>query len=53
VRVLQFGTAMPAQVSAQIPAWHPILGKMNIANPQEKQLRIDNLSRSLETLQVK
>lgn len=53
VSILQFGMEMPAHGSAQMPVWGPILGKMNLTNPQEKQLRISNLSRYLETLQVK
>jgi hypothetical protein len=36
-----------------MPVWGPILGKMEMTNPQEKLLRISNLSRYLETLQVK
>ena len=53
VSILQFGMEMRAHGSAQMPVWGPILGKMNQTNPQEKQLRISNLSRYLETLQVK
>jgi len=53
VTVLQNGADMPAHGSAQMPVWGPIFGKMNVSNPQEKQLRISNLSRYLETLQVK
>jgi mono/diheme cytochrome c family protein len=53
VSILQFGMEIPAHGSAQMPVWGPILGKMNLTNPQEKQLRISNLSRYLETLQVK
>jgi hypothetical protein len=30
-----------------------ILGKINQTNPQERMLRVSNLSRYLETLQVK
>jgi hypothetical protein len=36
-----------------MPVWGPILGKMNQSNPQDKLLRVSNLSRYLETLQVK
>ncbi len=52
VTVLQFGSEMPAHGSAQMPVWGPILSKMNRTNPQEKQLRMSNLSRYLETIQV-
>jgi len=33
--------------------WGPILGKMNVSNPQDRLLRISNLSRYLETIQAK
>jgi hypothetical protein len=33
--------------------WGPVLGKMDQANTQERQLRISNLSRYLETIQAK
>jgi hypothetical protein len=36
-----------------MPVWGPILGGMNQSNPQEKLLRISNLTRYLETLQSK
>lgn len=51
--VLQFGSEMPAHGSAQMPIWGPILGRMNHGSPQDKQLRIANISRYLGTLQVK
>ena len=53
VSVLQNGTNLPVHGTAQMPVWGPILGKMNMTNPQDKMLRISNLSRYLETLQVK
>ena len=31
----------------------PILGRMNLTHPTDKQIRISNLSRYLETIQVK
>jgi len=36
-----------------MPVWGPILGKMDKANSQQKQLRISNLSRYLESIQAK
>ena len=51
VAILQFGSEVPAHGSASMPVWGPILGNMNRANTQEKQLRISNLSRYLETIQ--
>lgn len=51
--VLQFGSPVSAHGSAEMPVWGPIFGKMNQSNPQDKQLRISNLSRYLETIQAK
>lgn len=52
--VLQFGAEVPAaHGSAQMPVWGPILGKMNPNNLQEKELRMSNLTRYLEKIQVK
>ncbi len=53
VAVLQFGSDVPAHGSAQMPVWGPILGKMNQTNPQDKLLRISNLSRYLESIQAR
>jgi mono/diheme cytochrome c family protein len=53
VCVLQFGAEIPSRRSAEMPVWGPILAKMNVSNPQYTLLRISNLSRYLETLQVK
>jgi mono/diheme cytochrome c family protein len=51
VAVLQFGTEVQAHGSATMPVWGPILGNMNRTNLQDKQLRISNLARYLETIQ--
>ncbi|HEX3892709.1 MAG TPA: c-type cytochrome [Terracidiphilus sp.] len=51
VTVLQFGSALPSHGSAEMPVWGPILGKMNVANAQDKQLRISNLSRYIDSIQ--
>jgi mono/diheme cytochrome c family protein len=53
VTVLQFGSEIPSHGSQEMPVWGPILTNMNRYNPQDKQLRISNLSRYLETIQVK
>jgi len=53
VTVLENGSLLPAHGTAEMPVWGPILGKMNTTNPQDKTLRVSNLSRYLETLQVK
>ncbi|MBS1803607.1 MAG: c-type cytochrome [Acidobacteria bacterium] len=51
VSILEFGTERSAHGSAKMPVWGPILGTMNRANLQDKQLRISNLARYLETIQ--
>jgi len=53
VSVLDNGVQIPAHGSVEMPVWGPILAKMNVSNPQDKLLRVSNLSRYLETLQVK
>lgn len=53
VAVLQSGADVPAHGSAEMPVWGPILGKMSQSSNQEKQLRISNLTRYLESIQVK
>ena len=53
VSVLQNGAEIPSHGTAEMPVWGPILGKMNQSNPQDRLLRISNLSRYLETMQVK
>jgi mono/diheme cytochrome c family protein len=53
VSALQFGSAIAPRGTDEMPVWGPILGKMNQTNPQELLLRISNLSRYLETLQLK
>jgi mono/diheme cytochrome c family protein len=51
--VLQFGTEMPSHGSAVMPVWGPILGNMEVGNIQDKQLRMSNLTRYLETIQAR
>jgi mono/diheme cytochrome c family protein len=53
VAVLEFGPSIPAHGSAEMPVWGPLLGKMDQTNVQDKQLRISNLSRYLESIQAK
>ncbi len=53
VTVLQFGSELPSHGSQEMPVWGPILSNMNRYSLQDKQLRISNLSRYLETIQVK
>jgi mono/diheme cytochrome c family protein len=51
--VLQFGSEVTAHGSTEMPVWGPILGRMSVANSQVKDLRLGNLSRYLEKIQVK
>jgi mono/diheme cytochrome c family protein len=51
--VLMNGVDVPSHGTAQMPVWGPILGKMSVGNTQDRLLRISNLSRYLESLQVK
>ena len=51
--ILEFGAEIPAHGSLEMPVWGPILGKINTANDQERLLRINNLSRYLDSIQAK
>lgn len=51
--VMQFGSDVQVHGSAEMPVWGPILGKMDMTNTQERQLRISNLSRYLESVQTR
>lgn len=51
--VLRFGTEVGAHGSDQMPVWGKIFGNISRVNSQEKELRTVNLTRYLETLQVK
>jgi mono/diheme cytochrome c family protein len=53
VSIMRFGVEVRAHGSPEMPVWGEIFGKMSKTNPQEKDLRASNLSRYLETLQVK
>ncbi len=51
--VLQYGSRIPSHGSPEMPVWAPILGDNAKADPLLKKLRISNLSRYLESIQVK
>jgi mono/diheme cytochrome c family protein len=51
--VLQHGVQIPSHGTIEMPVWGPVLGKMDQANPQERLLRISNLSRYLESIQAR
>ena len=52
VSVVQFGAGQSTHGAAAMPAWGPILAKMNQANHQDRLLRLSNLSRYLDSLQA-
>jgi mono/diheme cytochrome c family protein len=51
--VLLNGAKIPSHGSAEMPVWGPILANMNVANPQERLLRISNLTSYLESIQAR
>jgi len=53
VSVLQNGVSTRLRGPAEMPVWGPILGTMSQTHPQDRLLRVSNLDRFLETLQVK
>jgi mono/diheme cytochrome c family protein len=55
IAILQFGSQAAAHGTAEMPVWGPIFGRMDGNDPQPtlKSLRISNVARYLETLQVK
>jgi len=53
VTVLQDGSDTPSHGTVEMPVWGPILGKMNLSNPQDRLLRVSNLSHYLESIQAK
>ena len=53
VTVLQSGADIPSHGTLAMPVWGPILANMNQTQPHETLLRMSNLSRYLETVQVK
>ena len=53
VHVLQYGAEVPSHTSVEMPVWGPILGKINLEDPRERQIRINSLSSYLEAIQVK
>ena len=53
VTVLNNGADVKSHGSVEMTVWGPILGKMNVSNSQDRMLRISNLSRYLDSMQVK
>ena len=53
ISVLRFGTDVPAHGSAQMPVWGTIFRQLSRVNPEERDLRMTNLTRYIESLQVR
>jgi mono/diheme cytochrome c family protein len=51
--VLEYGTQLPAHGTAQMPVWGPVLGRMDMQHPDQRLLRISNLSQYLRSIQTK
>ena len=51
--VLRFGSDIPAHGSVEMPVWGPILGRMGTLNAQDRDIRMSNLNRYVEEIQVK
>ncbi|MFZ0393336.1 MAG: cytochrome c [Terracidiphilus sp.] len=51
--VLQFGTALPSHGSAAMPIWGHLFDRIDPTQSQDTALRVGNLTRYLETMQVK
>lgn len=51
--VLEYGSEIPAHGNSMMPIWGPVFGRMSQGQPDERLLRISNLSRYLETIQTK
>jgi len=51
--VLEYGTDLPAHGTAQMPVWGPVLGRMDQQHPDQRLLRISNLSQYLRSIQTK
>ena len=51
--VLRFGTDMRSHGSDEMPVWGTVFTRMSKVNPQETDLRTANLSRYLQSLQVR
>jgi mono/diheme cytochrome c family protein len=53
VSILRFGSPSASHGTADMPVWGPVFRSMNKSNATEALQRTNNLSRYLETLQVK
>jgi len=53
ISVLEFGVASSGNSSSQMPAWGPIFSRMSHLSSNDKDLRIINLIRYLESIQAR
>jgi mono/diheme cytochrome c family protein len=53
VSVLKFGSSVPAHGSAGMPIWGPLFNSLPGSTTSTEQQRISNLTRYLETMQVR
>jgi len=51
--VLEYGSELPAHGTAQMPVWGPVLGRMDQQHPDQRLLRISNLSQYLRSIQAR
>jgi len=51
--VLENGSDIPSHGTPDMPVWGPLLGRLDRANPDVKQLRINNLIEYLKSIQAK
>jgi mono/diheme cytochrome c family protein len=51
--VLEYGSEIPAHGNSMMPIWGPVFGRMGQGLPDQRLLRISNLSHYLETIQTK
>lgn len=52
--VLQFGPQTPSSHgNALMPVWGPVLGNMSQTDPNQRILRINNISRYIQSIQAK
>ena len=51
--ILESGPPIAAHGSAEMPIWGSVFAKMDTSNTMDRELRISNLSRYLESIQAK
>jgi mono/diheme cytochrome c family protein len=53
ISVLRFGTDVGAHGSAEMPVWGTIFRQLSRVNPGERDLRMTNLTRYIESIQAR